>query len=322
MNQGSKSVMSFIGLMLIYILLALLGFYKAAGIMLFPILSIPLALCLIKNELALGVDFLFNIAIISGIYFLTNNIESVLVYVISVCVPAYAVTILYKRGTPLPNMIMYLLVTVATIIFIYLAVMKQVGVDYKAQFITLMDESKKMYFEALRMMVESKTVPSVLEASVMKEVFTLVISTIKQIYPSLILTSCMILAAIEAILIILLAGKKEERVYSLKQLLNFRLSKVTVLIFFIAIIAIVFVKDTNAIVSELSLNLFFFLETLMKTMGIISIIVLLKRAPISVALKIVGYFVLIILIITPTTLLMMFGCLDTLFNYRKAEIIV
>ena len=108
MKQSSKGIIAFMGLMLIYILLAPLGFYNTVGIILFPIISIPLAICLIKNQLVVGVDFLFNSVIIIGIYLLThNNMQCVLVYVISVCVPAYVVTILYKKEVPLPNIIMY-----------------------------------------------------------------------------------------------------------------------------------------------------------------------------------------------------------------------
>ena len=116
--------------------------------------------------------------------------------------------------------------------------------------------------------------------------------------------------------------EKSQKINSLKQLFNFRLSRVTVLIFFVAIMMAVFSQDANAVLSIFSLNVFFFLETLMKIMGILSIIVLLKRAPINRGFKVVGYVILVVLIIAPTTLLMMFGCLDTLFNYRKAELIV
>lgn len=322
MKSSSKSIMAFVSLMLIYILLARVGVYSAVGIVLFPILSIPLAVCLIKNKLPIGLDFLFSIAIIIGIYLLTSSIQSASIYIISVCIPAYAVNVFYKRQVPLPNTIMYVSIIMAALIFIYMGVMKQIGVDYELQFIVLMDEVKALYFETLGTISSLAVAPSVLETSIMKELITLVIDTIKQVYPALILTGGMLLTIIQVILLNVLINKKDTRIRSLKELFHFRLSKITVFIFFIAIMMLTFSADASALVRILSLNIFFFLEFLMKVMGIISVIVLLKRAHINTIFKILGYMTLAVLIITPTSILMMVGCFDTLFNYRKAEIIV
>jgi len=322
MKQSSKSIMAFTSLMLIYILLARVGVYSTIGIVLFPILSIPLAICLIKNKLPLGLDFLFNGAIILGVYFITNSMQSVSIYIISVGVPAYAIYLFHKRQNPLPNTIMYVSVIMVVASFIYIGMMKRLGVDYELQFIGLMNKVKTLYFEALVTMSGSVAAPSVLETSIMKELITLVIDTIKQIYPALILTGCVLLTTIQVVLLNIFVKNKEVKTRSLKELFNFRLSKITVLIFFIAMVMLTFSQNANDVVRILSLNIFFFLEFLMKAMGIISMIVLLKRAHINLAFKIVGYIILVVLIIAPTSILMMIGCFDTLFNYRKAEIIV
>jgi len=322
MKQSSKSIMAFTSLMLIYILLARVGVYSTIGIVLFPILSIPLAICLIKNKLPVGLDFLFNGAIILGVYFITNSMQSVSIYIISVGVPAYAIYLFHKRQNPLPNTIMYVSVIMVVASFIYIGMMKRLGVDYELQFIGLMNKVKTLYFEALVTMSGSVAAPSVLETSIMKELITLVIDTIKQIYPALILTGCVLLTTIQVVLLNIFVKNKEVKTRSLKELFNFRLSKITVLIFFIAMVMLTFSQNANDVVRILSLNIFFFLEFLMKAMGIISMIVLLKRAHINLAFKIVGYIILVVLIIAPTSILMMIGCFDTLFNYRKAEIIV
>ncbi|MDF2615210.1 MAG: Protein of unknown function rane [Clostridia bacterium] len=322
MKQSSKSVTAFIGLILIYILLARAGIYSTAGIVLFPILSIPLAICLIKNKLPLGLDFLFNIAIILGIYLLTNSIQSVSVFIISICIPAYAVSVLHKKRVPLPNMIMYVSILMAVIIFIYIGIMKYLGVDYELQFRTSMDAVKQLYFEALETISRLSQETNVLETSMMKELITLIIDTIKQIFPALILTGGLLLTTTQVIVLNMLVKKKGERLRSLKELFNFRLSKVTVILFFIAIMLLTFGQGIDEVVKILSLNIFFFLEFLMKVMGIVSILVLIKRSHVNTGIKVLGYMILVILIITPTSILMMFGCFDTMFNYRKAEIIV
>lgn len=322
MKQSSKSMIVFLGLMLIYILLASLGIYHTAGIMLFPILSIPLAIGLIKNQLTRGLDFLFNITIIIGIYLLTSSIESVLIYIISICVPAYAAALFYKRETPLPNMIMYVSIIVVGTIFIYLGFMKSRGIDYEAQFILLIDEIKLIYFNLLETITRADATQNILEQSIMKEFITVVTDTIKKVYPALILTAGVICTSIQVILLNILLRSKGMKVRSLKQLFNFKLSKIAVLILFIAMMVPLLSNDVNDIIAIVSLNVLFFLQNLMQVMGIISIIVLLRRSKAHNAFKVLGYIVLFILLIMPTNILMMFGCFDTLFNYRKAQIIV
>ncbi|WP_070001189.1 DUF2232 domain-containing protein [Cellulosilyticum sp. I15G10I2] len=322
MKQNSKSIIFILMMMLVYVLLARLGIYHTGGIILFPILSAPLAVYLIKKQLTQGVDFLFNIAIIIGIYLLTNSVQSVLIYIISVSIPAYAAAFFYKKEVPLPNMIMYVSISVAGAIFIYLGVMKSLGIDYEAQFILLVDEIKGVYFNVLETIARPASTENILEQSIMKELITAITDTIKKVYPALILTAGVFLSSIQVILLNIVLRSKGTKLLSLKQLFNFKLSKIAVLILFIAMIIPLSRNQVNDITSILSLNVLFFLQNLMQVMGIISIIVLLRRATVHNAFKVLGYMILFILLIMPTNILMMFGCFDTLFNYRKAQIIV
>ena len=322
MKRSSKDVAIVLSLMIIYILLTQLGVYQGIGILLFPILSMPFVICLIKNYFTRGLDFLFNIVVMIGIYLLSNNIQSVYIYSVSVCVPGYIGAYFYKKEVPLPNMIMYLSIGVASSVFLYLQAMKYLGIDYVAQFILGVDETKMIYFSLLETIVWSTSSQNILEQSIMKEFITLVTDTIKKVYPALILSMAVIFSSFQLILLNIIIKHKGTKLSILKQIFNFKLSKVAVLILFIAMIVPLLGQDINDTLSIASLNVLFFLQNLMQIMGVISIVVLLKRASVHNLFKALGYIMLVILLITPTNILMMFGCFDTLFNYRKAQIIV
>ncbi|MDF2879381.1 MAG: hypothetical protein K0S30_2477, partial [Clostridia bacterium] len=312
MKRSLKSVIALVSLMLVYILLASLDVYTTMGLIVFPVLSIPLAICLIKDKLTSGVDFIFNIAIIMGIYLMTYSVQSVVVYLISVCVPAYAAAFFYKKKVPLPNIIMYVSVSMTLAVFIYFAGMKAVGIDYEKGFILLIDQVKTVYFQLLISMEQSVSTQEILQQSMMKEVITLITDTIKQVYPALILIMAMAFTTIQIIFL------NSTKMSSLKPLFNFKLSKIAVLVLFIAMMVALLSEDTNSIWVVVALNVLFVLQNLMQVMGIISISVLLKRATIHKGLKVLGYIVLFMLLVTPTSVLMMLGCFDTIFNYRKA----
>ncbi len=314
--------MTFVSLMLIYILLAQLRVYSILGTLLFPILSIPLAICFIKNKLVSGIDFLFNVTIITGIYLLTYHIESVLIYVVAVCIPAYAAAMFYKRNTPLPNMIMYVSVSVVTAFFIYLAAMKAIGIDYEMQFILWVDEIKAINLQVLETVMSMNGQQNALEQSIIKEVITRAMDIMKRIFPALILIFGVLLASIQVVLLNNLLRSKEMRKHGLRQLFNFRLSRITVFILLATLIIIESSKNISNIGVVVSMNVFVFLQLLLHIMGIISIAVMLKKSSIHQAVKVTGYVILFVFLITPSSILMIFGCLDTLFNFRKAEIIV
>lgn len=322
MKRSLKSVIALVSLMLVYILLASLDVYTTMGLIVFPVLSIPLAICLIKDKLTSGVDFIFNIAIIMGIYLMTYSVQSVVVYLISVCVPAYAAAFFYKKKVPLPNIIMYVSVSMTLAVFIYFAGMKAVGIDYEKGFILLIDQVKTVYFQLLISMEQSVSTQEILQQSMMKEVITLITDTIKQVYPALILIMAMAFTTIQIIFLNSLLAQRGTKMSSLKPLFNFKLSKIAVLVLFIAMMVALLSEDTNSIWVVVALNVLFVLQNLMQVMGIISISVLLKRAAIHKGLKVLGYIVLFMLLVTPTSVLMMLGCFDTIFNYRKATIIV
>ena len=322
MKRSLKSVIALVSLMLIYILLTSLGVYTTMGLTVFPILSIPLALCLIKGKLTRGIDFIFNIAIIMGIYLITYSIQSVFIYLISACVPAYAATFFYKKKVPLPNTIMYVSVIMTLAVFIYFAGMKSVGIDYEKQFILLVDEIKTIYFQLLISMEQSVSSQEILQQSMMKEIIALITDTIKQVYPALILIMVIAFTSIQMIFLNSLLAKRGTKISSLKPLFNFKLSKIAVLILFVSMMVALLSENTNSIWVVVALNVLFVMQNLMQVMGIISVSVLLKRAAIHKGLKVLGYIVLFMLLVTPTSVLMMLGCFDTIFNYRKATIIV
>lgn len=95
-----------------------------------------------------------------------------------------------------------------------------------------------------------------------------------------------------------------------------------VLILFISMIAIASNGNEGARWSILGLNVAFFLMTLFQITGALALVGILSRTKISKGIKIIGCVTIFLLLSISPYLVMFFGCLDTIFNYRKVKIVV
>jgi len=311
-----------ISIMILYVLLARLGIYTTLGILLFPILSMPLAVSLIQDKFTAGTDFLFNSAVIIGIYLMTSSIQSVLVYTVMIAIPAYTVVLLHRRKLSVPHVVMYSAIIIISAIWLYLGFMKYLGTDYQKQFILIVNEIKQIYFENLEALESSLPKQSSGQISMMKEAVIMAMDTIKLTYPAILLMTSIVLTTIQILFLGLVLKMKKANPFDFSDFFHFRLSKMAVLVLFFAMMATLTYSDINNVYVILSFNIIVFFENLFQIIGVIAVILLLKKLAINKALKIVSYILIAILFVIYPSMLMMFGCLDTIFDYRKAEIIV
>ena len=108
----------------------------------------------------------------------------------------------------------------------------------------------------------------------------------------------------------------------MKQLIQFRLSKAAVAIFVLAMLLISVVSSEQNALIVLGMNLINVFVWLFRLAGGLGFIGLIYQSKVSNGLKILGYIGIGLAFIIFPYILMIFGCLDTFFNYRKIDIVV
>ena len=328
MEAGKKSVMKFIGMMIIYILLSALGIFSQEVTVLFPIFSLPFALYCMRNELTTAMHIIFHVTISVVIYLLMGNLYCILIYWVGAVIPTYIILYLYKKELPLPNIMMYTGLGLAIVVFVYFTIMKLVGVDFEVQFSAALDEMNRTFIntidQALQMSLSAGTSTSDLQQAVsqMKEVITSGIEALKVLFAAIIVFHMVITSSITVMLFNAIARRKDKTLPYLREILEFRVSKVAVFLLMVCMLFSDFNLNVQGSILVLELNIMWFLMNLLQIAGTLGLIALVSRASLKSYIKILGYLGIIILFMVSPYVVMFFGCLDALFNYRKVKIVV
>ncbi len=322
MQLSSKNIIGLIGILLTYIVLAGLGIYSAYGLFFFPILSIPLTVCLIKESMPKGIDFLFCSTAIIGIFMLTGTLEALLVFVVAVCIPAYIIRFMYKKEFSLPHMIIYTALGIVVGVFGYGLVMSYLGINYGEVFIQSADEIKQIYFDTIENLKTTLPAESINQLGDIKGMVSIIIELMKKVYPALIVVMSITLAAINLLLVQLILRLKKLKGVNLKQLVSFRLSKWAILILTLAMMTPFTPLNENVIAVTLAANVLIVLQYLLQLAGALALVGIISKGPLHIGMKVMLYILISILFIIYPSMLVLFGCFDTIFNYRKTDIIV
>lgn len=331
MEQDKKNVIKLIAVMIIYILLSALGVFNAVGSVLFPILALPFAYYCVRNKMTVLFHIGFHVIISMVIYGITQNIVCILIYFVSVVIPAYIILVLYQQKMALPNRIMYGGLGLAGVIFVFFTVIKYLGMDFEAQFGAALDEMNHELVTTLESVTKlastaGQSVASVAELehsiALMKETLSMSVDTFKAFYAAIIVTQIVICFAVMLIIVNALLRRKMSDIPGIGQLLEFRISKVAVLLLVACMLMVDLEGESSGTMLILALNLMSFLANLLEVAGVFGLIALLKRTSINQGLKVLGYIGIALIFIISPYILMFFGCLDAIFNYRKVSIVV
>lgn len=327
MNLNVKSIGSIICLAAIYIGLGIVGLYHAIGVVLFPIIAVPAIVCFIKDTLNKEQHIILHMIIGVGIYLTTNNLICILIYLLSVCIPSYVIIYFYRQEYPLPNIIMHVTLALAIVVLSFFMLMKYFGLDFESYYLETLENIKYIFLDNVQewLTIQNTNLSSSNLASLsleMRQAINSVIAIMEAVYSALIILQLLIASGITVIVVNVIIGYNDKKIPSLKQLLSFRLSKVSVLILFISTITISLNGDVATNWSILSLNITFFLMTLFQMVGTLALVAIVGKADINRGIKIIGLVTIVILLLMSPYLVMFFGCLDTIFNYRKVKIVV
>ena len=327
MDTNVKGLVSRVCLMTLYISLSVLGLYYAIGLVLFPIIAIPCIIYFINNKLDRKQHLLFQMIVNIGIYLITGNFICILIYLVSVCIPTYIILYFYKEEFPLPNIIMYSTICLAIVVLVFFMVMKALGIDFEAEYIYILNNIKETSIanieQVLTVLNPQLTPSNITELSIeMKPLIKSVIDLMQLAYSALIILQLLLSVSLSVIIGNVFLRRKNKGLPSLRQLLDFRLSKISLLILVISMIGLVSTSNENSSWALLSLNIVFFLMKLFQIIGVLALIGLLTKTSIRKMIKVIGYITVVLLVLILPDLVIVFGCVDTLFNYRKAKIVV
>ena len=329
MEESKKNVMKFIGIMLIYILLSALGIFSQQVAVLFPIFSLPFALYCMRNKLSINMHIIFHVTVSLVIYLLMGSPYCILIYIVGVVIPTYIILFLYKQELSLPNIMMYSGLGLAAVVFAYFTIMKLGGNDFEVQFATALDEMNRTFAntmdQALQMSLSTGTSTPELQEAVTQVKLLIASSTeaLKALYGGIIVLQMVMASSVTVILFNAIARRKDKSLPQLREILEFRISKVAVLL----LVACMLLSDINtnmqsSSIMVLELNIMWFLMNLLQIAGTLSLIALLSRTSVGTPIKIIGYIAIVILFMSSPYIVMFFGCLDAIFNYRKVKIVV
>lgn len=322
MKKESKKNIALYSLVILYIVLAASGLYGYLGIIIFPILSIPLAAYMLTYKQPVSVHFLYNLVIVIVSYIFTRHLESALIYIIGVCIPAYSVVFLYKKKLPLPNIIMNETVIVSSTLLVYILIMKEMGINFEQQFIVELENTKELFLQILG---QSFVLNGITDLNVQSQMNVAVISLMdymKQIFPAFVVFGAWFLTTIQVLIFNALLRRKDKSYPSAKQLLYFKMSRFILLIFVAAMLMVGMSSSQHSGIAILGINLFVIINMTLSLMGALSLAALMQKTMLNGVIKVICYILIFIMFWAAPTLLILFGGLDTLFNYRKVTIIV
>lgn len=328
MEQDKKNVIKFIITMIGYILLSALGIFNGMGTVLFPIVALPFVLYCMRSELNVLRHVIFHVSISVVICIVGQNPLGILIYIVSVVVPTYIILFLYHQKVPLPNVIMYGGLSLAGVVFVFFTIMKALGLDFEAMFGAALDGMNNELGITLESMAKMAVAPGIDPGEVqtaitqMKETLSMNMQIFKAFYAAIIVSQIVICFGIMMIIVNALLRRKIPGIPSVGQLLEFRVSKVAVVLLVICMLLSDFNGDSSGAILVFALNLMCFLANLLEVAGVLGLIALLKRTSINQGIKVLGYIGIVILFMISPYLLMFFGCLDAIFNYRKVNIVV
>ena len=323
MKQDTRRTLMLCFLLAFYIVIAILGVYSIGSILLLPILGIPLTLYMIMNTAEMGTHILYNVATLLSVYAITGKIESSLIYLIGIGVPAYAVSYFYKKKYPLPNTIVYAGVISAIAFLLYQGIMKAVGINYELQYMVYMEQLKTLLLPVA--VSQFMATAGIANKGFEVQITQMLIGNfdlIKQLFAAMLIINAFICTVIQVIITHIILRRKDKALPTLGQLLEFRMSRVLLIILAVAIFLMAMTTDALSGTMILGVNVVVVIYMLFMLVGLLSVIGIIKKSSINKGVKIIsGIFLGVIILFSPT-LLILFGFLDTIFNFRKVTIVV
>lgn len=326
MNQQTKQNFKLILMIGIYVLLGIVGVYSLTLIFLAPLLMTPMAIFLMGNKKNYKRDLFIHLIISILLYVFTNRIQEVLLYIVSVAVPAHIFVTCYRKKLALPQIAMYTGVGMIAVFYLYIIGMKYMQVDYIQMYNSLLDAAKSQYEIIFNELVANQN--QAISAEMSKQLASMKrqlldsVDVLKYLYPTLLLQVGVVLGVVSTIFITFIGRFKKWRMLPLVQFANFKFSKwMSGLLLLSGFVALFMGNGSNEVLA-LATNLYFFTMYLLQIIGLIASIMLVKKSKLATTTRTMVIVLCVLTYFTMPFIMMIVGLADTLFNFRKVDIIV
>nr|WP_307993291.1 DUF2232 domain-containing protein [uncultured Niameybacter sp.] len=326
MNQQTRQNFKLILMIGIYVLLGIVGVYSFTLIFLAPLLMTPMAIFLMGNKKNYKRDLFIHLIISMLLYVFTNSIQEVLLYIVSVAVPAHIFVTCYRKKLALPQIAMYTGVGMIAVFYLYIIGMKYMQVDYIQMYNSLLDAAKSQYEIMFNELVANQN--QAISAEVSKQLASMKrqildsVDVLKYLYPTMLLQTGVALGVIGTIFITFIGRLKKWRMLPLVQFANFKFSKWMSGLLLVSGFVALFMGNGSNEVLALATNLYFFTMYLLQIIGLIASIMFVKKSKLATTTRTMVIVLCVLTYFTVPFIMMIVGLADTLFNFRKVDIIV
>ena len=323
MKQDTKRTFILCTLLILYIILAILGVYNVGSASILPILSVPYALHIAKNNYSIGIHALYNVTAGVAIFSITGGVESVIIYIIGIGIPAYAASCFYKKKLSLPSIIIYTAIINASAMLLYQVLMKVLGVNYELQYILYTEKIKTVFIPIL--MEQVANINGMVDKNFELQLTETLINNfelIKQLFSSLLIINAFVCTTIQVLIMHGVLRIKDKSLPKFGELLEFRVSKVVILFLVVAMTLVGTASNASSGTVILGVNVLVVTYMLFMILGLLSMIGLIRKSSVNKGMKVMSSIFLVIIIMFAPTLLILNGFLDTLFNFRKVTLVV
>ncbi|ONI43393.1 hypothetical protein AN641_10255 [Candidatus Epulonipiscioides gigas] len=278
---------------ILYLILGIMSIYTSLIIFFIPLLTLPLVKFHLNVKLTVKYIFL-DIVIGILMYLTATNIMESIIYITLIICPAYSIIKAQeKKIINYPNLTFLTGTIIWGGLLLQGEAMKYYGYSYYSEYKLLINDffgsiGDVTYYLALEELMLS-------------------------IYPSTLFMSALLLSFITMSI-----NQKRFQNLLVKQLLAFKLSKSIILISILAIIMI-FITDIKY-VSEIGLNLMFIVFILFYISGIWAIISYVTKSNIPPFAKLLVVIIILLLLPVIPIFPLLYGILDTIFNFRRVEL--
>lgn len=308
-----------------YIVTAYSGIYDITTMMLWPILAVPMSLLLIKTgkkELVALVGVMLAI-IVSFIGTGRLNPIVISVFLLFVLAPAFVSGTLYHKKASIPRIIIGTTIMIFLSGIIFLSLGKILGIEYLEMYFTSLDAfqdaaNNELGYEMMKdLLPEGENIREFYE-----QAMGMAILQAKRTYPAMLFTVSLITSTMHWLLIQFIAYVRSWKRPLMKDILNVGLSPVAAWVLVSLWLVAANLGNVDTVWTFTIESMLVVLFIMFQIIGMISLIVMIGKIGTKKIFRILLTAISIFWFIFNPTLLIMVGCLDSMFNFRKVKTLI
>lgn len=320
MNLRQKDYYWLLGVIGFYILTGYLGMYGIWQGLLWPIFAVPLSLFLARTgqKEIVALTGIVLAVVISFLEAATFNPAIVISFLIFIVAPIFVFGSFYNKRVTIPWIIMMTTIVCFFGWIVFLGFSKLLRMDYLDLYFTLLDVSQEIWNDQLELLFSQDTSTLALY----KEFLAQTILVAKRVYPATLFIISLVTSTIHLLIVQLVARIRSWRRPAMKEILSVGLSPVAAWVLIILWVTAVGMGDTDTIwtfATESMLSIFFFL---FQIIGLITVAVMIMKIGTTKMVRIALSIISMLWLMFNPTLLVAIGCLDSMFNFRKAKTLI